>query len=356
MRLYDVPVPIDNYAGFRALYDEGLSPDSVGTDYLALAVQTFFAQGGKRCYVVRMGDPVGRAHRSRGQRSTACSRRRQAPGISDRGAASPISGACRTCRFSLLPDLPVLHATAMQPIKDVTPNQRGSGAVHPLRAAWPSPIRIVPAAPPLPAPRFTSRRLPGVGEESPCRASRSRHQRAAGSAVRRGDAAGVRATCCRRRSRVRRRCCRRAASAKRWRASCRRSRPTTAALVSSAFLQLAYPWLRTTRSARVLEGLEPPDGALAGVLARNALLRGTFTSATKIPPADIVDLFPVAADVRDARAGGEADLESAHREAAGHALQPVRLHARRNPPVERRDDVSGRSVPAGAGQSPGVGR
>jgi phage tail sheath protein FI len=61
---------------------------------------------------------------------------------------------------------------------------------------------------------------------------------------------------------------------------------------SSAFLQLAYPWLRTTNSGLLLERLEPPDGTLAGVLARNALLRGTFTSAAKVAPLDIVDLVP----------------------------------------------------------------
>jgi phage tail sheath protein FI len=61
---------------------------------------------------------------------------------------------------------------------------------------------------------------------------------------------------------------------------------------SSAFVQLAYPWLRTTRSPIVLEGLEAPDGTLAGLLARNALVRGTFTSATKIPPVDVIDLVP----------------------------------------------------------------
>jgi len=42
----------------------------------------------------------------------------------------------------------------------------------------------------------------------------------------------------------------------------------------------------------VLEGLEPPDGTLAGLLARNALVRGTFTSATKIPPIGLVDVVP----------------------------------------------------------------
>jgi uncharacterized protein len=61
---------------------------------------------------------------------------------------------------------------------------------------------------------------------------------------------------------------------------------------SSAFLQLAYPWLRSTRSSVVLEGLEPPDGTLAGMLARNALINGTFNSATKVTPINVFDLFP----------------------------------------------------------------
>src|SRR5262249_31641169 len=49
--------------------------------------------------------------------------------------------------------------------------------------------------------------------------------------------------------------------------------------ISTAFLQLSYPWLKTSGSHVLLEGLEPPDGALVGMLARNALARGTFTSA-----------------------------------------------------------------------------
>jgi len=63
--------------------------------------------------------------------------------------------------------------------------------------------------------------------------------------------------------------------------------------LSTTLLQLAYPWLKTTGSHRLLEGLEPPDGALAGLLARNALTRGTFTSATKVPLSQIFDVSPV---------------------------------------------------------------
>src|SRR6266852_1100282 len=54
----DVPIPIENYSAFTALFDTGDSAASFGTDYVAAAVRTFFAQGGKRCYVVRMDDPV----------------------------------------------------------------------------------------------------------------------------------------------------------------------------------------------------------------------------------------------------------------------------------------------------------
>lgn len=62
---------------------------------------------------------------------------------------------------------------------------------------------------------------------------------------------------------------------------------------SSAFVQLVYPWLRTKGSVSLPEGLESPEGVLAGVLARNALTRGTFNSGTKIPVNDVFDIYPL---------------------------------------------------------------
>jgi hypothetical protein len=62
--------------------------------------------------------------------------------------------------------------------------------------------------------------------------------------------------------------------------------------ISSSFLQLAYPWLKTSGSSVLLESLEPPDGVLTGLQARNALTRGTVTSATKITPAEVYDVEP----------------------------------------------------------------
>jgi hypothetical protein len=45
---------------------------------------------------------------------------------------------------------------------------------------------------------------------------------------------------------------------------------------SAAFVQFGWPWLKTRHSSDLPSLLEPPDGLLAGLIARNALLRGTF--------------------------------------------------------------------------------
>jgi uncharacterized protein len=47
----------------------------------------------------------------------------------------------------------------------------------------------------------------------------------------------------------------------------------------STQLQLIHPWIETTASLVMPEGVIPADGAVAGVIARNALLRGGFRSA-----------------------------------------------------------------------------
>ena len=48
--------------------------------------------------------------------------------------------------------------------------------------------------------------------------------------------------------------------------------------IGSALLQLAYPWVATAGSASSPEGIENPEGALAGLIARGALLDGAFRS------------------------------------------------------------------------------
>ncbi len=47
---------------------------------------------------------------------------------------------------------------------------------------------------------------------------------------------------------------------------------------SSAFIQLAWPWLQTTAAVDLPQTLEPPDGVLAGLIAAGAGAQGTFRS------------------------------------------------------------------------------
>ncbi|MDT4956085.1 MAG: hypothetical protein QOJ02_4223 [Acidobacteriota bacterium] len=62
--------------------------------------------------------------------------------------------------------------------------------------------------------------------------------------------------------------------------------------LASAFVQLAYPWVRSLGSGNLPEGIESPDAVLVGILARNALTRGSFHSAASLHLADVYETFP----------------------------------------------------------------
>lgn len=82
----------------------------------------------------------------------------------------------------------------------------------------------------------------------------------------------------------------------------------------SARLQLAYPWLGTTASNGQPEGIEAPEGVLAGVLARSALASGAFTSAAASPLGSVTATLPklrpaqIRASLPDGRADWAGDL------------------------------------------------
>ena len=301
--IYNVPVLVESFAAFGAIFDDAQAGTGFGTDYLAAAVRSFFAQGGKRCYVVSVDDPVTRDD---SPQSKAAKLREILPdsnftpddvrswnGVGNLGALEEVS-------FLVTPDLPVLCAS--QP----------TGAVGQVPAIATGPEEFVVCSQgditprqyrtfPSPAPRLTvadygnwaggvaaivnylssgvlTHQLhlheiqfvaafpmpadfdPATDAENPSSAeiAQSIH-----------EIIGARMP--------------------------RLSRDDgqfSATNISSSFLQLAYPWLKTTGSGILLESLESPDGALAGLLARNALANGTFTSATKVTPAEIYDVAP----------------------------------------------------------------
>src|ERR1700721_1033184 len=56
--LTNIPIMVESYLAFTSIFDDGSAGTGFGTDYLATGVRSFFAQGGKRCYIVRVDDPV----------------------------------------------------------------------------------------------------------------------------------------------------------------------------------------------------------------------------------------------------------------------------------------------------------
>src|SRR5690349_3966953 len=60
LELVDVPVPIDTWTGFHRLFawdERPLIPGQLADTVLGVSVRRFFLQGGRKCYVVRAGDP-----------------------------------------------------------------------------------------------------------------------------------------------------------------------------------------------------------------------------------------------------------------------------------------------------------
>jgi hypothetical protein len=302
--LLDLPIPLDNWDIFNHLFaweQQPLNFDSqekMGTTYLGAAIRSFFAQGGRRCYLVRVGDPwpftTSREKRLKeivklipgyipNQKGTFVGSPVERQGWHGVGHLFGLPDVSFLC----LPDLPnAIGIDRLQPDVSILPEETSEQFVE---CSEP-----VPPPPPdknvwsLPAPRCDE-----IGYQEWARALNlvadllARQQREvqlvagvpipqAGSLAEQNMAEFL------------------VDSAKLSDIQGLLSRPLNNDLgLSSAFLQLVYPWARTLGSANLPEQLENPDAVLVGILARNALTRGTFRSAANLPMPDVYELFPV---------------------------------------------------------------
>lgn len=322
--LRDLPVPIESWEVFDHLFEwEARALDGSGASgptYLGAAVRSFFAQGGRRCYVVRVAAPW---HYDTPRERRLPRVARLLPGFPGALDVSPADR--RSWRgvghllglpdvsFLSLPDLPDAFRVDPQPPQAIElpppPEERfvecsdGEGAAEEEHFAerlhaprcdedgygeWAAALRLVlelitrearevqlVAALPLLPPGMPARRQ---GLEF-----------LANDELLRFLVGG------------------------RWLVG---SVGSAGESLASAFLQLVYPWVRTPGSLRLPEGVEPADGALAGLLARNALTRGTFRSAAGLAAGDVVDIFP---------ALGRSQLERAYADPSGRSGPPRTL-------------------------------
>lgn len=323
--LTNVPIPIESYAAFTTLFDDGSSASAVGTDYSATAVRSFFAQGGKKCYLVRVDDPVTDTDRAAGKANKLQELMGGLLPLPDSLPDGPAAwtgvgtlGVLEEVSLLLTPDLPALCAsdpvgavgqTPMVPLGPqefmvcspgpVVPLQRTTFNAPAPRLAWLDyatwanaaatvlnylasgvlrhqlhlrEIQFV-AAFPLPQDLDTA-----AAAENPSSAQIAQDIHDVLTVYLPEAVLPPNVVSYLTPAEI---------------AENNAQNLPSPANISSAFLQLAYPWLKTSGSSLLLEQLEPPDGALAGLIARNALTRGTFTSATKIVPAEIYEVSPV---------------------------------------------------------------
>jgi len=302
--LTNIPIPVNSYGEFTALFDDGTTGAGYGTDYLATGVRSFFAQGGRKCYVVRVDDPVTNQdapHTVSAKLQELLPNSNFAPDQAQSWTGVGSLSVLEDASFLLTPDLPVLSASQPSGAAGQVPNP-STGPEEFVVCSQGSMVPPSQPAPPAgPAPRLASadygnwaRSVAAIlnylanGITNNLLHLREVQYIAAFPMPQDLDPATA------------------------------AENPSSdeiaqdihdvitqwmpenvispggvpAKNISSAFLQLAYPWLKTSGSGILLESLEAPDGALAGLLARNALVKGTFTSATKITPAEIYDVSP----------------------------------------------------------------
>jgi hypothetical protein len=286
----DIPIPIENYAAFTSLFDPGGSAVSFGTDYLATAVRSFFAQGGRRCYVIRMDSPVAPQDQAVDKTRKlakllpdnlfAADDRRSWHGAGHLGGLPDVS-------LLALPDLPVLVASTPSAAVGAVP-VTPTGPVQfvecsaPVTAPAPSRLYTTPAPRLAPADFSTWAASVSVVLDIIRASFRDVQFVAAFPLPQDLDAATAAENLSSGTL---------AQDVHEFIASLMPEQPGVG--LSTAFLQLTYPWLKTAGSNVLSESLEPPDGVLVGMLARNALTRGAFMNATKIVPAEVSDVSPL---------------------------------------------------------------
>jgi uncharacterized protein len=280
--LLHVPVPVESWAEFEQLFDwrdqriDGDAGSPLLPTYLGAAVRSFFAQGGRRCFVVRVGDPPAlrapRADRLQAARQLLPEGAAASP--HERAAWRGIAHLHELAEVSLLclPDLPWL--VAQQLPDDVVPEPP------------PAPGRrfVECSEPPPPLPPSETRApvaAPRCLDEDGYRDWAARvHQAARFLAAHRKDVQLVAAVPL---PGPEMEAARDLLGAfVRW-GLCEPAELAGGLGLSTAFVQLAYPWWSWDGSAGMPGAVEPPDGLLAGVLARNTLLQGAFRSAARQP-------------------------------------------------------------------------
>ncbi len=322
--LLDVPVAVESWSAFEALYDwsarllEVGAPETIPSN-LGLAVKSFFDEGGVKAWIVRTGDPLPLIMPETPAQVVASKRQLLSldpplpagpmtrvpliPGWSGPHAAGdPRSPAgwhgyehifgLDEVALMLLPDLPELLAPAPEPF---TPPPGPPPPPEAWKTCAPAASGVTPDARATP-PAVRAPRLDRAGyrdwgsiiafvlnQLSP--ADTSAHRRDV-MLIASLPLPSLQADAVPRRSEA-------------WPLALLSEIGIPAAgqslldSIPGSRVQLVYPWVQTDASAALPEGVQAPDGAFAGVLARSALTVGAFRAAAGSAFSSIRGLVPV---------------------------------------------------------------
>lgn len=335
--LLGIPVPVESWDEFTALYRwdgrevENGSPDTIPSN-LGLAVRSFFVEGGRKAYIVRVGDPLPLVDFSIAETDFIAAKRDLLDGL----------GKARLGQAGL-DRLPLLPGFA-QPANDPDPSYRetwtGAAAIYGIEdvamlllpdlvelcagrpeqasgeAGPPPPSeQFKPCAPALPAALPEGR--PAMPEWRAARLAPDDYGLWSRALAHVLDLLG------RPRGPSHRRDVMLVGALPLPLASAgldhgEEHNPllllseagavvTDAALfaddqIGNARLQLAYPWIATSASQDCPEGIESPEGVFAGLVAKQALAKGAFHSAAGQEPVTVRGTVPTLdlADLRNA--------------------------------------------------------
>ncbi|MCP4687776.1 MAG: phage tail sheath protein [Desulfobacterales bacterium] len=293
--LLHAPVPVDDWETFdhhfawesRPFDEAGATR---GASYMGASVRSFFAQGGRKCYVVRVGDPWPlMASAGEGDRTARLAA--LIPGYPSGLSCSPLDRTSWKgigCLFGLpevsylcLPDLPDIVGRREEKIAPLEPTPDPEIFVECSESRKPPP-------PDHHARLFRAPRCDADGYEQWAtalgRISEMLHRWKRDAHLVAPVPMPAHGTELER------------SLPERLIEHGRSFRPAQPGDLknglASSFVQLVYPWVRTPGSDLLPERLECPDGVMAGLLARNTLARGAFRSAANLPLAEVYDAHP----------------------------------------------------------------
>jgi hypothetical protein len=339
LALLGIPVPVEGWDEFAALYRwdgrevEPGSPDRVPSN-LGLAVRSFFAEGGRKAYIVRIGDPEPIVDFAADEGDDIARKRRLLDGLDKVRFGE--EGQPR------LPLLPGFTEASNSPDPSERETWMGAAAIfgvddaamlllpdlvelcagRPERAAGdepapPPPENFKPCAPALPAalpedrPALPEWRAPRLGPEGYALWSRAlgyvldllgrprgpSHRRdvmlvgalplpLASAGLDRGEEHNPLLILAENGAAI------------------AGQTLLSGDQIGNARLQLAYPWIATEASRPCPESVESPEGVFAGLVARQALAKGAFHSAAGQEPVSVRRTVP-ALDLADLRSSAD---------------------------------------------------